>query len=47
MKKYASEKGLDVSKLKFMLDGEKLDASSTPEELDLEGGECIDVYSVK
>uniref|UniRef100_A0A0P4WB88 Ubiquitin-like domain-containing protein n=1 Tax=Scylla olivacea TaxID=85551 RepID=A0A0P4WB88_SCYOL len=44
MHKYAEEKQLKLNKLRFMFDGELLSANSTPSSLDLEGGECIDVY---
>ncbi|XP_047469943.1 uncharacterized protein LOC125025768 isoform X2 [Penaeus chinensis] len=44
MEKYAKEKKVDVSTLRFHFDGEKLDPSDTPDNLDLDGDECIDVY---
>ena len=44
MSKYAQTKSLDLSTLKFRFDGENLDPSETPETLELEGGECIDVF---
>lgn len=44
MKKYAGVKGVDVDSLRFVFDGEDLNPNETPEDLDLEGGECIDVY---
>jgi hypothetical protein len=33
-----------VEKLKFSFDGESLNPNETPLDLDMEGGECIDVY---
>jgi len=44
MDKFSSQAGLDRDKLKFFFDGEVLDGSSTAEDLELEGGECIDVH---
>jgi len=44
MDKFSSQVGLDRDKLKFFFDGEVLDGSSTAEDLELEGGECIDVH---
>lgn len=44
MHKYAEEKQLKLDKLRFMFDGEQLNPNSTPSSLELEGGECIDVY---
>jgi hypothetical protein len=34
---------LNVSQVKFKFDGEILDLDETPVDLELEGGECIDV----
>ena len=44
MARYTSETGLARTKLKFFFDGEPLDGGSTAEDLELEGGECIDVH---
>ncbi|XP_042888965.1 hepatoma-derived growth factor-related protein 2-like [Penaeus japonicus] len=44
MQRYAEEKKVDLSALRFHFDGEKLDPSDTPDNLDLDGDECIDVY---
>lgn len=44
MEKYAKEKKVDVRTLNFHFDGEKLDPRDTPDNLDLDGDECIDVY---
>lgn len=44
MQKYADATGTDLSKLVFNFDGEQLSPDDTPEMLDLEGGECIDVH---
>jgi len=35
---------LPPEKLKFSFDGESLNPNETPVDLDLEGGECIDLY---
>jgi hypothetical protein len=35
---------LPAEKLKFSFDGEFLNPNETPVDLDLEGGECIDLY---
>ncbi|KAF0301650.1 NFATC2-interacting protein [Amphibalanus amphitrite] len=45
MERYARQKGAELAKLRFRFDGEALDPSDTPETLDLEGGECVDVHS--
>ena len=45
VKSYAKLKDIaDHTKLKFMFDGEELDPEDTTETLELEGGECFDVY---
>lgn len=44
MQKYADATGNDLSKLTFKFDGEKLNEDDTPKKLELEGGECIDVF---
>lgn len=44
MEKYAAMTKSDISKIKFFFDGEEIDPDSTPDDLELEGGECIDVY---
>ena len=44
MQKYADAASLDISKLVFRFDGDNLEDDDTPASLDLEGGECIDVY---
>ena len=46
MEAYARKKNLILTNLKFKLDGEILDPNDTPQMLDLEGGECIDVYGL-
>lgn len=43
MTEFAASKGLEIEQLKFSFDGEKLDPESTPEDLDMEDGDCIDV----
>ncbi|XP_069695087.1 DNA repair protein Rad60 [Periplaneta americana] len=44
MLKCAEHLEVPIEKLKFSFDGESLNANDTPEDLDLEGGECIDLY---
>ncbi|KAK4003231.1 hypothetical protein OUZ56_005010 [Daphnia magna] len=44
MQKYAEATGCNLAKLTFKFDGEFLADSDTPSSLELEGGECIDVY---
>jgi len=44
MDKFSCKSGLDRGKLKFFFDGEVLEGAATAEELELEGGECIDVH---
>ena len=43
MGRFAQKKSLSVSQCKFIFDGETLNPNSTPEGLDLEGDEIIDV----
>ena len=44
MQKYADATSNDLSKLTFRFDGDNLEEDDTPTSLDLEGGECIDVF---
>ena len=44
MDSYARIKNLKLSSLVFEFDGDLLNAMETPQTLELEGGECIDVY---
>lgn len=44
MEKYADATNNDLTKLTFKFDGDSLKEEDTPLTLDLEGGECIDVY---
>ena len=46
MDKYVLKSGVNKEKVKFFFDGEELDENQTAEELELEGGECIDVHIV-
>lgn len=46
LQEYSRKKKIPLQNLRFMFDGEKLDPSETAITLDLEGGECIDVYPV-
>ena len=44
MNAFAKAKKVKVKDLKFIFDGEELGPDETPESLELEGGECIDVH---
>jgi len=44
MEKTSDKLSVPLSKLRFEFDGEALDTSETPESMDLEGGECIEVF---
>ena len=44
MEKYAEQTKTNVGSSRFIFDGEDLDPDETPESLDLDGGECIDVH---
>ena len=44
MNLYAEKQNLKLNSLVFKLDGDILDGAETPRTLELEGGECIDVY---
>ena len=44
MDSYAKMKKVKLSSLAFEFDGDLLNAMETPQTLELEGGECIDVY---
>ena len=46
MEKYAEQAKKAASTLRFLFDGERLQKDDTPVELDLEGGECIDVHTI-
>ena len=41
---YALRKGLDVGSLRFLLDGKRLNGDQTPEDVDMEDGDQIDVF---
>jgi ubiquitin len=41
---YAGRKGVDVNDLRFLLDGERVGPNDTPEDLDLEDTDQIDVF---
>ncbi|GFW02547.1 rad60-SLD domain-containing protein [Trichonephila clavipes] len=43
MEKYANLRDLPLKDLIFEFDGEKINASDTPEDLDMESGSCVDV----
>jgi len=47
MLKYAEVVGIKLEALRFIFDGEVLNRFDTPEDLDLEGGECIDAHVIK
>ena len=44
MNNYAEKENVNLSSLTFKFDGELLSGTETPISLELEGGECIDVY---
>lgn len=44
MHRYAELNKAKLEDLKFFFDGERLNPNDTPKSLDLDGGECIDVY---
>jgi len=44
MENYCQKTELERSKVKFFFDGELLNEEDTAQDLDLEGGECIDVH---
>ena len=44
MRQYAEQRGVALKDLKFIFDGEVVSPNETPEDLDLEGDECIDVF---
>lgn len=46
MDKYVQKSGISREKVKFFFDGEELEEDQTAEELEMEGGECIDVHIV-
>jgi hypothetical protein len=41
---YAAATKTNTKQLKFHWDGEEIDPEATPEDLDFENGECIDVF---
>ena len=45
MNMYAEREKVDLSSLTFKFDGELLNGTETPRNLELEGGECIDVHN--
>ena len=44
MDKYVMKSGVGREKVKFFFDGEEIEENQTAEELEMEGGECIDVH---
>ena len=44
MMQYAEWRGVALQGLKFVFDGEIVNPNETPDDLDLEGEECIDVF---
>lgn len=44
MKEYATKMSTKLDAIRFVFDGEALNRLDTPEDLDLEGGECIDAH---
>jgi len=47
MERFAVSENLALEKLVFRFDGEKLDPESTPEDLDMEDDDCIDVNVIE
>ena len=47
MDSYAERNKVKLCSLVFIFDGDVLNGSESPQTLELEGGECIDVYKVK
>ena len=47
IQKYCEETKIERGKVKFSFDGEQLNPDETAEDLDLEGGECIDVHVIE
>ncbi|KAG8180091.1 hypothetical protein JTE90_027871 [Oedothorax gibbosus] len=47
MEKYSKERDIPLKDLAFEFDGETIDGSETPEDLDMESGSCIDVRVAK
>ncbi|ESP04725.1 hypothetical protein LOTGIDRAFT_237262 [Lottia gigantea] len=47
LEKYAAEKQLDISKLVFKFDGDDVNPNDTPEDLDMDDNDCIDVIDKK
>ncbi|KAG2494930.1 hypothetical protein HYH03_006865 [Edaphochlamys debaryana] len=39
---YCNKKGVDTNSVRFLFDGTRVNGSSTPEELGMEDGDCID-----
>jgi len=46
MSKFAELKNLQLDNLRFSFDGEKVEGQETPEDLELDDGECIDVHQI-
>lgn len=44
VEQYVEKTGVARDKLKFFFDGEELDEDETAEDMEMEGGECIDVH---
>ena len=46
MKKFAEKKAVPLTRIKFKFDGEVIRPEESAADLDLEGGECIDVFEI-
>ena len=44
VEKYVQKTGVQRENVRLFIDGEQVDESETVEDMDLEGGECIDVH---
>ncbi|KAK6192737.1 hypothetical protein SNE40_004160 [Patella caerulea] len=47
MEKYAADRKIDVSSLMFRFDDEVLNPSDTPDDLDMDNGDCIDAIETE
>ena len=44
VEKYIQKTGVQRENVRLFIDGEQVDESETVEDMDLEGGECIDIH---
>ena len=43
MNAYCQRQGLDIQNCRFLFDGQRIDPDTSPEDLDMEDGDSIDV----